>query len=467
MVELLFIRDITNCYAFMLICIYRLSINIYRYIWRIIVQGEREPARLEHRALSIANDSGQTDSPFQRNYYKLFLASLHDLTQSGPMWTRRRIASITAVLAVLALIASLVFHSSEPSYHGKSLSAWLEQARQNKEIENAFPDVHLDTPSARALRAMGKDALPSLIRMAHTRDTLLRKRMIDLSQRYDWLGIHPQPFDDLQMEYVCGFSILGPAANGALPELISMLGDRAPEVRAFAAFAIGTIGPDAAPAIPALQRLITNSLSANVQGQWKGEDRGLAAYALGSMGPAAQRAVPQIELLRKDSDLFVRSAAEAAFVKIAGNGLATILESLKDPSDWTNWFFAASATTFLGTNGAQAIPLLVEALQHTNAAVRDTALNSLSAIHTAPELTVPAILPLVAAANTNAGQRAIALSILRNLGPSARGMVPTTTLLQALKDPDGNVRVHATNALRQINPEAAGKAGIDSDAERN
>jgi hypothetical protein len=46
-------------------------------------------------------------------------------------------------------------------------------------------------------------------------------------------------------------------------------------------------------------------------------------------------------------------------------------------------------------------------------------------------------------------------------------MVPTTTLLQALKDPDGNVRVHATNALRQINPEAAGKAGIDSDAERN
>ncbi len=215
--------------------------------------------------------------------------------------TRRRIASIAAVLAALALLAWLAFHSSEPSYHGKSLSAWLEQARQNREFENAMQEVHLDTPSARAVRAMGKDALPTLLRMAHTGDTPLRKR---LSRQYDWLGLHPQPFDDIQRKYVYGFWVLGPAAKDALSELISMLDDRAPEVRVFAAFAIGKIGPDAAPALPALQRLITNSLSANVQGQWKGEDRALAAYALGSIGPAAQRALPQIELLRKDSDLY-------------------------------------------------------------------------------------------------------------------------------------------------------------------
>jgi HEAT repeat protein len=379
------------------------------------------------------------------------------------MWTRRRIASSTALLAALALFAWLAFHSSEPSYHGKRLSRWLEQARQNKEFENAMQDVYLDTPPARAVRAMGKDALPTLLRMAHTRDTPLRRRIFDLSRQYEWIGLHPQPFEDIQMKYVYGIWVLGPAANGALPELISMLGDRAPEVRVLAAFAIGKIGPQAAPAIPALQRLITNSLSANVQGQWKGEDCILAAYALGAMGSVARPALPQIELLKKDTNLFVRAAAEAAFVKISGHGLDAILQRLKDPSNSTNWLFAAEAIALLGTNGAPAIPFLIAVLQNTNASVREKALDALSAIHMSPETTIPAILPLVAATNTNNWNRANALSALRNFGPGARTMVPSTTLLQALQDPDENIRIHAANALRQIDPEAARKAGIDSD----
>src|SRR5262245_61174518 len=101
------------------------------------------------------------------------------------MWTRRRIASITAVLALLALFAWLAFHSSEPSYHGKSLSAWLDQARQNNEgALEFFTDIHLDTPSARAIRAMGKDSLPTLLRMAHTRDTFLRWALGNLSEHH-------------------------------------------------------------------------------------------------------------------------------------------------------------------------------------------------------------------------------------------------------------------------------------------
>jgi HEAT repeat protein len=382
------------------------------------------------------------------------------------MWTRRRIASTTAVLALLALLAWLAFHSSEPSYRGKSLSRWLEQARQNRELENAFPDVYLDTPSAQAVRAMGKDALPSLLRIARTRDTILRQKFFHFSGQYDWLGFHPQRFDDIQNKAAYGFLVLGPVAKSALPEFISMLNDPAPEVRALASFAIGKIGPDSAPALPALQRLITNSVSASAQQNHSTDERVLAAFALGEMRSAARPALPQLELLRKDSDIDVRSAAEAAFVKISGHGFDAILEPLKDPSCWTNWFFAARASEFLGTNGAPAIPFLIQALQHTNPAVRDRALNSLSAIHMSPEITVPAILPLVAAANTNAIQRADALTVIRNFGPSARGMVPTATLLQALAAPDECVRTQATNALRQIDPEAARKAGIDSDNDR-
>lgn len=384
------------------------------------------------------------------------------------MWTRRRIARTTAVLAALAFLAWLTFHSSEPSYHGKSLSAWLEQARQNKEIENPFSDVNLDTPSARAVRAMGKDALPLLIRMARTRDTPLRENMINLSQHYGWLGLHPQRFQDIQLKTAYGFLVLGPVATNALPALISMLDDPDPDlqVRRLAAFAIAKIGPDAASAIPALQRLITNSVPPYPPSKALWDDVGMAAYALGAMGHAARSALPQIESLRNDPNFLVRAPAETALIKISGNGLDAFLEPLKNPFDSTNWFFAAYAIDFLGSNGTPAIPFLIRDLQSTNASVRDAALRALSAIHMSPETTIPAILPLVAATHTNAAERATALTALHNFGPTARDLVPMSILLQAMQDPDENIRIHATNALRQIDPEAARNAGIDSGDER-
>jgi HEAT repeat protein len=241
-----------------------------------------------------------------------------------------------------------------------------------------------------------------------------------------------------------------------------MLDDPSPEVRAIASFAIGKIGPDGAPAIPALQRLITNSPAA-YQSRWVSRDaeRALAAFALGGMGPVARSALPQIELLRKDSDPFVRGAAEVAFIKISVHGLDAIFDALKDSSNSTNWLFGAEAILFLGTNGAPAIPFLISALQNTKANVQEKALGALSAIHMSPETTIPAILPLVSATNTNNRIRDWALSVLHNLGPNARGLVPMATLLQILHDPDEEIRNRATNALRQIDPEAAKKAGID------
>jgi HEAT repeat protein len=346
----------------------------------------------------------------------------------------------------------------------------LDQARQNNEgAFEYFSDIHLDTPSARAVRAMGQDALPTLLRMAHTRDTLLRRALGDLSEHHPWLGLHRQNFKEIQEKAAYGFLVLGPEAKTALPELISMLDDPDIdlEVRRLAAFAIAKIGPDAASAIPALQRLITNSVPPYPPSKALWDDVGMAAYALGAMGPVARSALPQIELLRKDSSPFVRGAAEVAFIKISGHGLDAIFEALKDPPDSTNWLFAAEAFLFLGTNGAPAIPFLIFALQNTNASVQEKALGALSAIHMSPETTIPAVLPLVSATNTNNRIRDFALSVLHNIGPSARGIVPTSTLLQALQDPEEQIRRRATNALRQIDPEAARKAGIDSGANHN
>ena len=49
---------------------------------------------------------------------------------------------------------------------------------------------------------------------------------------------------------------IGPEAVGAVPDLIELLEDEQQQVRRAAARALGQIGPDAAEAIPALVRLL-------------------------------------------------------------------------------------------------------------------------------------------------------------------------------------------------------------------
>ena len=362
----------------------------------------------------------------------------------------------------IGLFAWISFHSSEPSYQGKKLSAWLEEARQNGELSDALADIQLDTPAAKAIRSMGEEALPVLIRMARSRDTALRRKVREFWEEHDWMTFRPEEFADIQMKAAYGFLALGPAARPAVSELTSMLNDPAAEVRTMAAFALGKIGPGASNAVPALQKLIQNPSPPPTYGKWRIEDRYIGTYALGQIGPAARPALRQIMALTNDAEYVVRTAAFAAAIRITGDGLGPFVEALKDPSnDVTNWLFAARVMHLAGTNGIPAIPLLIEALQNTNNDVRGQAVQTLGAIHMRPEVCVPALLPLLELTNTNTWTRASALSALRNFGPSAPpGAVPLAEITRCLDDPDQFVRTCATNTLRQLYPEAAAGAGI-------
>src|SRR5438445_4670055 len=123
----------------------------------------------------------------------------------------------------IAAVAWIAFGPHEPSYQGKSLSAWLAEANQRKELGDPFAEIVIDTPPARAIRAMGKDALPALLRMAATRDTPLRNTIENFSINNEWLGIHPQSFKDIQFNAAYGFMVLGPKARPAVPRLVVLL----------------------------------------------------------------------------------------------------------------------------------------------------------------------------------------------------------------------------------------------------
>src|SRR5688572_26702845 len=98
---------------------------------------------------------------------------------------------ITPVVLLCLIVAGLVFAlkpASEPSYEGKPLSAWL------REISN--PHEQRDEKGVKAInviRAMGTNALPSLMRMLQARDSQFKDRMQATPALMQLISNDPQP----------------------------------------------------------------------------------------------------------------------------------------------------------------------------------------------------------------------------------------------------------------------------------
>jgi HEAT repeat protein len=102
---------------------------------------------------------------------------------------------------------------------------------------------------------------------------------------------------------------LGPAAKPALADLVALLGDSDPQCRGDAAVALGSIGADAAPAVPGLQKLLGDSAVPDGV-------RYAAVYALGRIGKAAAAAEPMIRELTQSKDELMATVAVWAALKI-------------------------------------------------------------------------------------------------------------------------------------------------------
>ena len=367
---------------------------------------------------------------------------------------RRRILQAILAVAVLSLLAWLLLREREPSYQGKKLSVWLEEARRRGEASDLFNDAPIETRTATALRTMGADTLPTLLRMVQTRDSAYRRALVKLSEEQTWLWLHTRRIDDIRIETVHAFAVLGPMAKPALPELAALLRDQDSDVRLLAAFCLGKIG--SAEAVPALQKYLDGCIRITTT---KREEKWLGAWALGAIGPAARPALPQLVVLTNDSDYMVQIAAQAAIVRITGEGLGPWMQALQDTSNATNWLRAARIVQFIGTNAAPAIPFLLLSLQQTNFAIQENALQALGHIHSRPELCIPALTPLLQ--STNGFICTHTLESLRAFGRSNGSLAPTSELFRCLFNPSDMVRAQASNALRQLAPSAAAKAGIE------
>lgn len=178
----------------------------------------------------------------------------------------------------------MVFLPDDPEYHGKRLGEWL-QMRQNYSRT-------LSTNAVEALRSMGTNAIPALLRRLEYKDP-----------------VFGQPDWDVGMEGVTGLITLGESARPALPRLSHLMDADTRDLALQAMLAALGTGTDA---IPCLIKGMTNQFP-----DVRNQAAGFLTGDWSSKYPAARKqAVPYLENLLNDPDQDVRTSAANALKQL-------------------------------------------------------------------------------------------------------------------------------------------------------
>jgi HEAT repeat protein len=231
---------------------------------------------------------------------------------------------------------------------------------------------------------------------------------------------------------------LGPKAADAVEPLRKILADQyAYEyVRGGAACALGRIGPAAEPAVPLLVSTLA-SKQVSVR-----RNSSLALLRIGGVPrEAAEKLVPRL----RDPDEVVRANAAAALWKLAEDPRA--MDTLKSmlQAKGPGAYEAAVALGRLAPEAKPAIPLLVAALASDDADAARAAARSLGRFG---KSAIEPLEPAIAAAEPTTALRAV--EALGQIGPAGEA-----ALIKSLKHPNPLVRRGVARELGRLGP--AGK----------
>ena len=269
------------------------------------------------------------------------------------------------VLAALAL-GAIIF--PQPTWRGKTASAWLKEFDGNS------------SEASEAMRQLGTKALPVIERDLRAKDAPWKLQLVGLLKQQSVVRLQFTP-DTLRRERaVRACAALGPLARPAIPALGEALGNgsgRAVQV-------LEKFGPEA---IIALATGLTNAPAcATPYG---------TAHALGRMGAKAKTAVtnlawefehhsitpPRTASARAMADICLEliekenqpNCAEVVFVK------ATLIHGLSDTNVWMRRA-AADALAVFKASASEAAPALLKLVDDHDPRVRESAVKALQAI---------------------------------------------------------------------------------------
>jgi RNA polymerase sigma factor (sigma-70 family) len=234
-------------------------------------------------------------------------------------WSKVKTAIVVGIGILLVAGTGTVmvknsFFSSQPSYQGKPLSAWLKEYENVKEtFANNGAKLHeLDKIVSQA----GTNAIPTLLRLLREEDfkgdgngaangfrvlgTRATNAVPDLMKIYEQ---NQAARDDILYSLNC----IGTNADVPIDWLLPKLKDPDPKIRAGIAYVIGQMHTESEQAIPALIQCLSDSSS---------HVRADAALALGSCGADAKSAIPQLIVLLNDKGKGVKNCAAFAIKEI-------------------------------------------------------------------------------------------------------------------------------------------------------
>jgi HEAT repeat protein len=266
---------------------------------------------------------------------------------------RSHLVLLAFLAAVLAGFIYSTFRSTEPHCDGKPLSFWL------REIE-ASPDASTVRwqRAARAVRQIGTNAIPSLLTMLQTPDSLWKAEAVDWLQETVELDLTETLGSIRGRRAITGFRLLGPVVSApALPRLAALATHRDPRISSQALSALGEIG--GAAMVPTLVTVLTNGNSAA---------RLQAASSLGALRGQGQDALPALVETLGDPDFTLRASAARALGEIAldaGRSVPALRRALSDTNRAVRTS-AAMALGYFGTQAESALPAVRELSQNTD-----------------------------------------------------------------------------------------------------
>src|SRR5258708_4833537 len=138
---------------------------------------------------------------------------------------RKRVPILFMIVAI-AIVGAIAWWMSvpkEPVYQGERLTTWLQAyALHNLTPGNMAATMEREKRTDEAVRFIGTNAIPTLLRLLRAKDSALKLKFIRLAQKQHVVAIHPVPARDWNNMAERAFCQLGHDADSALPALVDI-----------------------------------------------------------------------------------------------------------------------------------------------------------------------------------------------------------------------------------------------------
>ncbi|MDB6024652.1 MAG: putative domain containing protein [Verrucomicrobiales bacterium] len=273
-----------------------------------------------------------------------------------------RIAALV-VLSVALIILWLRSKSNEPSYHGRSLSQWLDQlddgtAQWGVQWSTLPKKTAEQLEAAEAIRAIGTNAIPSLLKGLYVTDSFFYDKKEELLDYLKSTREHlMSPAQLTRWKSALALEALGPLAEPSAPELEKILITENSMTGSGkeAAYVLGGMGPKGIS-------ILTNAVQAGTD--WAVT---CALWSLGQHPTRATNLISFLAALTAHTNLNYAYSSIWVLGEIHGHPrkvVPALLASLHDPRSNVR-AFAAMALRRHGAEAKEALPELNEFLSDT------------------------------------------------------------------------------------------------------